>query len=108
MDTRQRVKVSKFLSRHLQHAPEDLGLTLAEGGWVDVAALLTACQARGVDLDREALEEVVRTNDKQRFAFDPSGTRIRANQGHSVEVDLRLEPATPPDMLYHGTAEQSV
>ncbi len=108
MDTHQLVKISKFLSRHLRHAPEDLGLTLADGGWVDVAALLAACQARGVNLDREALEEVVRTSDKQRFAFDPSGTRIRANQGHSVAVDLQLEPAIPPDMLYHGTAEQSV
>jgi putative RNA 2'-phosphotransferase len=108
MDTRQLVKLSKFLSRHLRHAPEDLGLTLAEGGWVDVDALLAACQARGVDLDRAALEEVVRTSDKQRFAFDPSGRRIRANQGHSVAVDLQLEPATPPDMLYHGTAEPSV
>ncbi len=108
MDTHHLIKLSRYLSRHLRHAPQDLGLTLAAGGWVDVAALLAACQARGVDLDRETLEEVVRTSDKQRFAFDPSGRRIRANQGHSVPVDLQLEPATPPPVLYHGTAEQSV
>jgi putative RNA 2'-phosphotransferase len=71
---------------------------------VSVDALLAALAARGPALSREDLAEIVATNDKQRFAFDEGGTRIRANQGHSVEVDLELAPATPPAILYHGTA----
>ena len=108
VNEQRRVKVSKFLSRHLRHAPEDLGLTLQPGGWVEVEDLLAGCQRAGVPLTRGELEEVVGTSDKRRFAFDETGGRIRANQGHSVEVDLQLEPSTPPDVLYHGTAEGTV
>jgi putative RNA 2'-phosphotransferase len=75
---------------------------------VDVDALLAACAGRNFPLSRVELDEVVATSDKQRFAYDPSGTRIRANQGHSVAVDLQLEPAAPPDVLYHGTAARKV
>jgi putative RNA 2'-phosphotransferase len=108
MNEQRRVKISKFLSRHLRHAPEDLGLTLEPGGWVEVEALLDGCGRSGYPLTRLELDEIVETSDKQRFAFDETGTRIRANQGHSVEVDLQLEPATPPDVLYHGTAANTV
>jgi putative RNA 2'-phosphotransferase len=108
MDAARRTKVSKYLSKHLRHEPESLGLTLAPGGWVDVDELLAACERNRFSVSRAELEEVVSTSDKQRFSFDPSGTRIRANQGHSTEVDLQLEPATPPDVLYHGTAEKTV
>ncbi len=108
MDTARRTKVSKFLSKYLRHEPDALGLTLAPGGWVEVDALLAACARHRFPVSREELDEVVVTNDKQRFSFDPSGTRIRANQGHSAAVDLQLEPATPPDVLYHGTAERNV
>jgi putative RNA 2'-phosphotransferase len=108
MNDRQLVTISKFLSKHLRHQPEALGLTLAEGGWVDVDDLLAACGRHGFRLTRGQLDEVVRRNDKQRFAFDPSGRRIRANQGHSVEVDLQLEPVPPPSVLYHGTASANV
>jgi putative RNA 2'-phosphotransferase len=101
---RQLVKISKFLSKHLRHTPEALGLTLEVGGWVAVETLLTACAAHGFPITRDELDEVVQHNDKQRFAFDGDGTRIRANQGHSTEVDLQLAPATPPDVLYHGTS----
>jgi putative RNA 2'-phosphotransferase len=97
------VRISKFLSLVLRHRPETLGLTLAPDGWVDVDELLEACRAHGRAIPREVLHEVVATNDKRRFSFSPDGTRIRANQGHSVEVELGLEPVEPPELLYHGT-----
>jgi putative RNA 2'-phosphotransferase len=108
MDRNRLVKISKYLSKHLRHAPERVGLKLAPGGWVDVDELLAACARNRFPINRADLEEVVATSDKQRFAFDPTGTRIRANQGHSVDVDLQLEPVTPPDTLYHGSAEHNV
>lgn len=104
MDERARTRLSKFLSKHLRHAPEAIGLSLLPGGWVAVDTLLAACAARGLPVTRADLDEVVRTSDKQRFAFDATATRIRANQGHSVDVDLALAPQVPPDVLYHGTA----
>jgi putative RNA 2'-phosphotransferase len=95
------VRVSKFLSRHLRHAPEDIGLTLDEAGWVEVDELLAACARAGFPLTRDDLERVVATNNKQRFSL--VGNRIRANQGHSVAVDLQLPVVEPPELLYHGT-----
>ncbi len=108
MDRSRQIKISKYLSKHLRHDPEQLGLTLAPGGWVSVDELLAACGAHQFPITRVELEEVVVTSDKQRFSFDETKTRIRANQGHSVEVDLQLESQIPPDVLYHGTGEQSV
>ena len=108
MDEAKRRKISKFLSLHLRHDPGALGLRLEPGGWVAVGALLEACAARGRPISREQLDEVVRTSDKQRFAFDAAGVRIRANQGHSVDVDLQLAVAAPPAVLYHGTGEGAV
>jgi putative RNA 2'-phosphotransferase len=115
MNQSRRVKVSKYLSLHLRHKPERLGLELAEGGWVRIDELLAACARNRFAaprnrfaLTRAELDEVVSTSDKQRFSFDPTGTLIRANQGHSVEVDLQLEPATPPAVLYHGTAAHNL
>ena len=108
MERRRLVKTSKYLSRHLRHQPERLGLTLAPGGWVDVDELLRACADRSFSLTREELVEVVATNDKRRFSFDATGTRIRANQGHSVEVDLGLIATHPPDVLFHGTGRKSL
>ena len=103
----RRVTVSKFLSKHLRHDPAGLGLTLQPGGWVPVADLLAGAAARGVPITPAELAELVRDSDKQRFAFDDTGTRIRANQGHSAEVDLELTPAAPPAVLYHGTGRQT-
>lgn len=108
MEHTRLVKISKYLSKHLRHTPEQLELTLAAGGWVSVDELLSACAAHQFLLTRAELEEVVASSDKQRFSFDETKTRIRANQGHSVEVDLQLEPQIPPDVLYHGTGEKSV
>jgi putative RNA 2'-phosphotransferase len=106
MNTDRITKLSKYLSYHLRHAPQELGLTLQPGGWVNVADLL---RAKGkYTLTRAELDHVVATSEKQRFAFDATGDRIRANQGHSVEVDLKLEPMGPPTVLYHGTPETSV
>jgi putative RNA 2'-phosphotransferase len=102
------VKTSKFLSKHLRHAPREIGLTLEPGGWVLVSDLLEACRRTRFFLDQELLDQVVLENDKQRFSFDESGDRIRANQGHSTEVDLQLEPVEPPFTLFHGTASKSV
>lgn len=101
MRSDDRVKVSKRMSLALRHAPERFGLTLDQAGWVEVASLLNA-----LGLTRDQLDEVVTTNDKQRFALSDDGARIRANQGHSVAVDLKLEQATPPAVLYHGTVER--
>ncbi|MCH9651519.1 MAG: RNA 2'-phosphotransferase [Deltaproteobacteria bacterium] len=98
------VKTSKFLSLVLRHKPEAVGLSLDFSGWDSVSALLEALAAHGRSVTRDELEEVVRSNDKQRFAIE--GERIRANQGHSVAISLGLEPDEPPAMLYHGTAKR--
>jgi putative RNA 2'-phosphotransferase len=98
------VKISKFLSLVLRHKPEEIGIRLDGAGWVPVAELLNACHKYGFSLKEEELQQVVRSNDKQRFAFSEDGLRIRASQGHSVEVELAYQPLTPPEILYHGTA----
>ncbi len=98
------VKASKFLSLVLRHKPEEIGLTLDENGWADVDELIRRANVGGRALSRPLLERVVAENDKKRFAFSEDGQRIRASQGHSVEVDLALPPAEPPAVLYHGTA----
>src|SRR4051812_43163854 len=108
MNDKQRTRASKVLSKHLRHDPCGLGLTLETGGWVSVDALLDGCGRAGMPLSRDELAEIVAGNDKQRFAFDETRTRIRANQGHSVEVDLRLEPTEPPAVLFHGTGADTV
>jgi putative RNA 2'-phosphotransferase len=97
------VRTSKFLSLVLRHDPARIGITLDGAGWTDVAALLTALAAHGHPLTRRELERLVASSDKQRFALSADGTRIRANQGHSVTVDLQLPPRQPPARLYHGT-----
>ena len=104
MDPRRLVKVSKYLSRHLRHEPKRLDLELEPGGWVRVDDLLVACARHSFALTRDELDEVVSRSDKRRVSYDAARTRIRANQGHSVEVDLDLAPRDPPGVLYHGTA----
>lgn len=100
------MKVSKYLSKHLRHQPERIGLTLDEGGWVEIDALLGAAAAHGFRITRDELDHVVATNDKKRFAIE--GTRIRASQGHSIDIDLDLPSATPPPYLYHGTVARAL
>ena len=106
--TRDTVRASKFLSLVLRHKPEEIGLVLDQNGWADIDELVAKAGTRGVPLTRELIAEVVATSDKQRFAIDAGGQRIRANQGHSVEIDLGLQPQAPPDTLFHGTGEKSV
>ncbi len=103
---RRLITVSKYLSKYLRHAPQELGLTLQPGEWVPVDDLLAAARKHGFPISYDDLVECVETIDKQRFAFDVSGELIRANQGHSVEVDLQLEEREPPETLYHGTVER--
>jgi len=100
------ITVSKYLAKYLRHAPHELGLVLQSGGWVLVDDLLTAAEKNGFSITYDELVDCVETNDKQRFAFDGTGDLIRANQGHSVEVDLQLEEREPPEVLYHGTVER--
>ncbi|MEO0478950.1 MAG: RNA 2'-phosphotransferase [Planctomycetota bacterium] len=99
-------RISKTLSYALRHRPEALGLALDSNGWVEVSALLDGLRAAGHVLDESKLRLVVEQNDKQRFEFDADCSRIRARQGHSVDVDLQLEAREPPDSLFHGTAER--
>lgn len=105
---RQLVKLSRFLSMVLRHDPASIGLVLDANGWADVDLLIAKAQASGQPLDRDRLHRIVADSDKQRFALSPDGARIRANQGHSVEIDLALEPIEPPDRLYHGTADSNL
>lgn len=96
-------KISRFLSLVLRHDPDKIGIQLDEEGWIDVDTLLAQMNAHGKRVDFEMLCDVVVTNDKKRFAFNGGKTRIRANQGHSIKVDLKYEAIQPPEYLYHGT-----
>lgn len=100
------VRKSKFLSLVLRHEPERIGLTLDSQGWARVEELLVLANQHGVSLSRAALDEIVATNEKRRFALSEDGLCIRASQGHSIEVDLKLTPRRPPDWLFHGTARR--
>jgi putative RNA 2'-phosphotransferase len=103
------IKLSKFLSLILRHKPETIELTLDENGWADVAELIyLANKHNKTPLTQALLKEIVVNNDKQRFAFNEDKSRIRANQGHSITIDLDLIPQTPPDILYHGTATRFI
>ncbi len=108
LDERALVRLSKSMSKALRHRPDRLGLELDSGGWVDVSALVAALSTEGRPVSRAMVDEVVRRNDKKRFSYDATGTRIRANQGHSVAVDLGLAPTEPPAVLYHGTVARSL
>ncbi|MDY0095333.1 MAG: RNA 2'-phosphotransferase [Candidatus Vecturithrix sp.] len=98
------VELSKFLSFVLRHNPVSIGVSLDSSGWAQVADLVNAAQKSGKPLTKKLLREIVEQNDKQRFSFSEDGQRIRANQGHSIPIDLGLEPLSPPSILFHGTA----
>lgn len=98
---------SKFISLILRHKPETIGISLDEHGWADVRKMILGISAAGNHhLSEELLEEIVRTDEKQRYFFNEDHTLIRANQGHSIPVDVELERKTPPAVLYHGTGEK--
>lgn len=101
-------RLSKFLSYVLRHNPSQLGIELDANGWTDVQVLLTRWKIQEPLIDLDTLKYIVDTNSKKRFSFNDDGTMIRANQGHSVEIELGYTPQRPPEFLYHGTAEQNL
>ena len=98
-------ETSKFISLILRHKPEEIGITLDEHGWANVDELIAGI-AKTQPFDMAALEEIVSADEKQRYSFNKDKTLIRANQGHSIPVDVELEQKTPPEILYHGTGEK--
>ncbi len=101
-------RTSKFLSLVLRHAPEKIGLELDNAGWTNVQDLLSKMNQHGHTIDFETLESVVETNQKKRFGFNADKTKIRANQGHSIQIEHGFKAVTPPEILFHGTGEKSV
>ena len=97
------IKTSRYISLILRHKPEEIGITLDEYGWANVSELLN-----GVNIDMPTLEKIVSTDDKQRYSFNEDKTLIRANQGHSILVDVELDEVEPPEYLWHGTGEKYV
>ncbi len=108
MNEQQKKRISKFLSLILRHQPETISLKLDENGWANVDELKDKCSRHKVVFTLEELDEVVETNDKKRFIFNEDKTKIRANQGHSIDIDLALKPQQPPEFLYHGTAQTNI
>ena len=105
----QNNKTSKFISLILRHKPETIGISLDEHGWANVEELIDGINATGKHhLNMDLLEEIVRMDEKQRYSFNEDHTLIRANQGHSIPVDVELREITPPEVLYHGTGEKYV
>ncbi len=100
-------EISKFIALILRHKPEVIGITLDEHGWADAEQLIAGI-SKTYPLTREMLEEIVRNDNKQRYSFNEDHTLIRASQGHSIPVDVELQKAEPPAVLYHGTAEKYV
>ena len=98
------VRLGKFLSLVLRHNPDAAGISLDEHGWADVQELLAGVCRSGRQINMETLERIVRENNKQRYSFNADHTKIRANQGHSLQVDVELTAIKPPRYLYHGTA----
>ena len=102
------IKAGKFLSMVLRHQPEALNIELDENGWTDVDILLKNMVEKGWKIDRQMLDFIVTNNSKKRYSYNEAKDKIRASQGHSVEVALGYEPKQPPEILYHGTSERFV
>ena len=102
------ITISKFLSLVLRHKPETIGIDIDENGWAEVSQLIEKSNKQGVDIDLEILTAVVTNSDKKRFCFNDIKSKIRANQGHSLKIDLGYTPKQPPQILYHGTGVKSV
>ena len=98
--------IGKYISLILRHKPEVIGIKLDEHGWADVNELISGIKKDHKEFDIENLKEIVRTDNKQRYSFNDDGTKIRANQGHSINVDVELEEKEPPEILYHGTCRK--
>lgn len=100
------IQLGKFISLILRHKPETIGINLDEHGWANVQDLINGINNSGRTITFEQLDEIVQTNDKKRYSFNEDKTLIRANQGHSINVDVELKEAIPPKVLYHGTGEK--
>lgn len=103
-----KVKIGKFFSYILRHAPDKIDIFMDSKGWVAVDELITLAVNNNYQVNREILDDIVKTNAKQRYEFSQDGAKIRAVQGHSIEVDVQLTEKVPPEKLYHGTAEHFV
>lgn len=108
MNEKEITRISKFLSLVLRHKPETIGIELDKSGWTDVSTLIEKANTANVPLSFELLKHIVGANVKKRFAFTEYFDKIRANQGHSIEVELGYEPKEPPAILYHGTGQKFV
>lgn len=104
MTEQDKKRISKFLSLILRHEPDKIGLNLDVNGWANVKELIEKSKKHRYHFSMEELTEVIETNDKQRFSLNEKRTKIRANQGHSININLALSPSEPPEYLYHGTA----
>jgi putative RNA 2'-phosphotransferase len=108
LSEKETTHISKLLSLVLRHNPSQLGISLDDEGWTDVGILLSKIQKKGIEIDLDILSYIVETNNKKRFAFNEDLTKIRASQGHSVEVNLQYESVVPPEILFHGTATRFI
>lgn len=108
MDPKALTDLSKFLSFVLRHKPEAVGLELDPNGWVEIEHLVERCRAHGKTVTKGIVEKIVATSPKRRFAISDDGLRVRANQGHSIEIDLGYTPQEPPELLFHGTVSSNI
>ncbi|HMR88535.1 MAG TPA: RNA 2'-phosphotransferase [Saprospiraceae bacterium] len=108
ISAKQEIRISKFLSLVLRHKPEIIGINLDQNGWTDVNILIKQSNDYGVNFDFEVLKHIVASNSKKRFAFTDGFDKIRASQGHSIDIELGYSNQEPPEVLYHGTSERSV
>ncbi len=106
--SKNEINISKFLSLVLRHQPETIGIYLDQNGWTDVNDLIEKAKNHGIIFDRDTLNHIVETNSKKRFSFNETLDKIRASQGHSIEIELGYKNQKPPEILYHGTGERSV
>lgn len=103
---KQHKNISKLMSLVLRHKPEYIKVELDENGWLSIEELILGINNKGINLEKDLLIEIVRDNDKQRFIISEDGLKIRANQGHSIDVDLEMKAVQPPEFLYHGTVDK--
>ena len=108
IDKKYHKKTSKFLSLVLRHRPQTIGIELDENGWTEVKTLISKMNNFGKKIDLATLKSVVENNDKQRFSFSKDMNMIRANQGHSIKIELGYEATIPPEILFHGTGDKYV
>lgn len=107
-DRKIRVNISKLMAKALRHRPDVLGIVVDEHGWTDVNDMIDAIRKKYQSFNLETLECIVEESEKKRYSFNENHTKIRANQGHSLPVDVELKIAAPPDVLYHGTARKNI